>query len=174
MGERSSKRSSGKESTWLFWSTRPFRWRPRDVAPSRLFVAKALVRRMVRALPGNRVGLVQAEGTGVVLAPLTLDGGVLDLLLDTVEPGSLPTPGTELAPGLETALRLFGEESEKHRVLVVLSDGEDHGGGVNERIALLKRERSHRPRPRRSGRPRVPACRFPARRASSATPRAIW
>jgi len=110
----------------------------RDVAPSRLFVAKALVRRMVRDLPGNRVGLVQAEGTGVVLAPLTLDGGVLDLLLDTIEPGSLPTPGTELAPGLETALRLFGEESEKHRVLVVLSDGEDHGGGVQERIALLK------------------------------------
>ncbi|HYN20709.1 MAG TPA: VWA domain-containing protein [Thermoanaerobaculia bacterium] len=110
----------------------------RDVAPSRLFVAKALVRRMARALPGNRVGLVQTEGTGVVLSPLTLDGGVLDLLLDTIEPGSLPTPGTELAPGLETALRLFGEESEKHRVLVVLSDGEDHGGGVQERIALLK------------------------------------
>jgi Ca-activated chloride channel family protein len=109
-----------------------------DVPPSRLFVAKALVRRMVRALPGNRVGLVQTEGTGVVLAPLTLDGGILDLLLDTVEPGSLPTPGTELAPGLETALRLFGEESDKHRVLVVLSDGEDHGGEVEERIARLK------------------------------------
>lgn len=110
----------------------------RDVQPSRLFVAKALIRRMVRELPGNRVGLVQTEGTGVVLAPLTLDGGVLDLLLDTVEPGSLPTPGTELAPGLETALRLFGEGGEKHRVLVVVSDGEDHGGGVEDRIARLK------------------------------------
>lgn len=110
----------------------------RDVQPSRLFVAKALIRRMVRELPGNRVGLVQTEGTGVVLAPLTLDGGVLDLLLDTVEPGSLPTPGTELAPGLETALRLFGEGEEKHRVLVVVSDGEDHGGGVEDRIARLK------------------------------------
>jgi Ca-activated chloride channel family protein len=110
----------------------------RDVSPSRLFVAKALVRRMVRAMPGNRVGLVQSEGTGVVLAPLTLDGGVLDLLLDTVEPASLPTPGTELAPGLETALRLFGEGSDKHRVLVVLSDGEDHGGGVEERVAQLE------------------------------------
>lgn len=109
-----------------------------DVQPSRLFVAKALIRRMVRELPGNRVGLVQTEGTGVVLAPLTLDGGVLDLLLDTVEPGSLPTPGTELAPGLETALRLFGEGGEKHRVLVVVSDGEDHGGGVEDRIARLE------------------------------------
>jgi Ca-activated chloride channel family protein len=110
----------------------------RDVAPSRLFVAKALVRKMARAMPGNRMGLVQAEGTGVILAPLTLDGGVLDLLLDTIEPASLPTPGTELAPGVETALRLFGQESEKHRALVILSDGEDHGGGLDERIARLK------------------------------------
>lgn len=109
-----------------------------DVQPSRLFVAKSLVRRMIRELPGNRVGLVQAEGTGVILAPLTLDGGVLDLLLDTVEPGSLETPGTALAPGLETALRLFGEGGEKHRALVVLSDGEDHGGGVRDRIARLE------------------------------------
>lgn len=109
-----------------------------DVSPSRLFVAKALVRRLVRAMPGNRIGLVQTEGTGVPLAPLTLDGAVIDLLLDTLEPGSLPTPGTELAPGLDVALRLFGEEGEKHRVLVVLSDGEDHGGGMQAQLARLK------------------------------------
>jgi len=109
-----------------------------DVAPSRLYVAKALVRRMTHAMPANRVGLVQTEGTGVVLAPLTLDGAVVDLLLDTVEPGSLPTPGTELAPGLDAALRLFGEGSEKHRVLVLLSDGEDHGGGIEQEIAQLR------------------------------------
>jgi len=111
-----------------------------DVPPSRLYVAKSLVRRMARVMPGNRVGLVQAEGTGVTLAPLTLDGGVIDLLLDTIEPGSLPSPGTELAPGLDTAVRLFGEGSEKHRALVILSDGEDHGGGLEEKIARLREE----------------------------------
>lgn len=111
-----------------------------DVPPSRLYVAKALVRRMTRAMPGNRIALVQTEGTGVVLAPLTLDGAVIDLLLDTVEPGSLPTPGTELAPGLEAALKLFGEGSEKHRVLVLLSDGEDHGGGIEQQVARLREE----------------------------------
>jgi Ca-activated chloride channel family protein len=109
-----------------------------DAPPSRLFVAKSLVRRMTRAMPGNRVGLVQAEGDSVALAPLTLDGGVIDLLLDAIDPGSLPTPGTELAPGIETALKLFGEGSEKHRVLVVLSDGEDFGGGLDGEIAKLK------------------------------------
>jgi Ca-activated chloride channel family protein len=106
--------------------------------PSRLFVAKSLVRRMARDMPGNRVGLVQTEGDSLVLAPLTLDGAVIDLLLDAVDPGSLPTPGTELAPGIETALRLFGEGREKHRVLVIVSDGEDFGGGLDSEISRLK------------------------------------
>ncbi|HLX09246.1 MAG TPA: VWA domain-containing protein [Thermoanaerobaculia bacterium] len=109
-----------------------------DVLPSRLFAAKAMVRRMSQAMPGNRVALVQTEGEGLMLAPLTLDGAVLDLLLDTVEPGSLPRPGTELAAGLDAALRLFGPQTEKHRALVLLSDGEDHGGGLDAATARLK------------------------------------
>src|SRR4029077_5282834 len=52
----------------------------RDVVPSRLAAAKVLIRRLSEAMPGNRMGLVQAEGTGVVLAPLTVDGAVIDLL----------------------------------------------------------------------------------------------
>jgi Ca-activated chloride channel family protein len=111
-----------------------------DVAPSRLFVARSLVRRMVEAMPGNRVALVQTEGQAMMLTPLTLDGAVLDLLLDTVEPASLPRPGTELASGLDTALRLFGHESHKHRALVLLSDGEDFGGGLDAAAARLKEE----------------------------------
>ncbi len=109
-----------------------------DAPPSRLFVAKSLVRRMARDMPGNRIGLVQTEGDSLVLAPLTLDGGVIDLLLDAVDPGSLPTPGTELAPGIETALRLFNPGSEKHRVLVMVSDGEDWGGGLDSELSKLK------------------------------------
>jgi Ca-activated chloride channel family protein len=111
-----------------------------DVQPSRLYVAKALVRRMAESMPGDRVALVQDEGEGLVLTPLTLDGAVIDLLLDTVEPGSLPEPGTQLAPGLETALRLFGQGSEKHRVIVLLSDGEDWGGGIERAAGRLHDE----------------------------------
>ncbi len=106
----------------------------RDVSPSRLFVGQTLIRRLVQELPGNRVALVQAEGEGVVMVPLTADVAIVDLLLDAVAPGSLPTPGTELEPALERALELFPEDGDKHRVLVLVSDGEDHGSGV-DRIA---------------------------------------
>lgn len=109
-----------------------------DVPPSRLWLAQSLVRRITQALPGNRVALVQAEGVGVVMAPLTVDAAVIDLLLDAIEPGSLPLPGTQLAPALARAAALFPEGGEKHRALVVLSDGEDHGEGLDRAISDLR------------------------------------
>lgn len=112
----------------------------RDVLPSRLWVGQTLIRRLVQKLPGNRVALVQAEGDGVVMVPLTSDGAVIDLLLDAVLPGSLPTPGTELSPALEDALELFPDEGDKHRVMLLISDGEDHGSGL-DRIAGQLKER---------------------------------
>jgi Ca-activated chloride channel homolog len=101
-----------------------------DVLPSRLFAAKTLIRRLAENLPGNRVALVEAEGEGLVLAPLTTDAAVLDLLLDTVGPGSLPVPGTLLAPALREAMRLFPEGGKKHRAIVLFSDGEDQGSAL--------------------------------------------
>jgi Ca-activated chloride channel family protein len=81
---------------------------------------------MAQALPGNRVALVQAEGVGVVMAPLTVDVAVLDLLLDAVEPGSLPLPGTQFTPAISRAIDLFPAGHDKQRVILLLSDGEDH------------------------------------------------
>lgn len=109
-----------------------------DVPPSRLWLAQSLVRRIAQQLPGNRIALIQAEGSGVVMAPLTVDVAVLDLLLDAVEPGSLPLPGTQLAPAVERALTLFPEGGDKHRVVVLLSDGEDHGEGLSAAIEALR------------------------------------
>lgn len=109
-----------------------------DVAPYRLFVAQSLIRRLVEDLPGNRVALVQAEGDGIVMVPLTGDTAVVDLLLDAVLPGSAPMPGTELAPSLERAAELFPEEGSKHQVMVVLSDGEDHGSSMDQARKLLR------------------------------------
>lgn len=110
----------------------------RDVAPDRLWVAQSLIRRLLAEMPGNRVALVQAEGAGEVLVPLTADSAVIELLLDAVLPGSLPTPGTELAPALERALELYPDEGSKHHVMILLSDGEDHGSEMKRAIAKIR------------------------------------
>jgi Ca-activated chloride channel family protein len=109
-----------------------------DVTPSRLWLAQSLVRRMAARMPGNRVALVQAEGVGVVMSPLTVDVAVLDLLLDAVEPGTLPVPGSQIGPAIERAVSLFPAGAEKQRVLVVLSDGEFFGEDLGAAIEKLE------------------------------------
>ena len=110
----------------------------RDVAPDRFWVAQTLVRRLVRELPGHRVALVRTEGDAEVMAPLTGDGAVIGLLLDALHPDSLPVPGTRLAPALDRALELFPAEGSKHQVVVLVSDGEDHGQGLDAAAAALR------------------------------------
>ncbi|MEM7351151.1 MAG: VWA domain-containing protein [Acidobacteriota bacterium] len=109
-----------------------------DLAPSRLWVAQTLIRRLVEALPGHRVALVQAEGDSVVMMPLTSDAGAIELLLDAVQPGSLPVPGTDLETALQRGSDLFPGDSEKHRAMIVLSDGEDHGAGLGSLSGRLR------------------------------------
>lgn len=109
----------------------------RDVHPDRLFVATSLLRRMAAELPGSRVALVQAEGEGLVLTPLTVDAAVLDLLLDPLTPSSLPVPGTRLRSALQQAQKLFPPGEQRGRAIVILSDGEDHGGGLEEIASKL-------------------------------------
>ncbi len=111
----------------------------RDLSPNRLWVAQTLIRRLVRELAGSRLALVQAEGAGVVMVPLTTDGGVIELVLDAVQPGSLPVPGTELAPALHEAVALFPADGDRHRVVVLVSDGEDHGAGLDRAAGELRR-----------------------------------
>ncbi|HET9766736.1 MAG TPA: VWA domain-containing protein [Thermoanaerobaculia bacterium] len=109
-----------------------------DVHPNRLTAAKLLARDLVAGLAGHRLGLVQSEGEGEVLAPLTLDRAVVDLFLDSLTPASLPTPGTRLSHGLGRALLLFPTEPGTRRVVVLISDGEDHGEDWDAAVKLIK------------------------------------
>lgn len=109
-----------------------------DARPTRLAVAQGLVRTMVDRLPGHRYALLRAEGTGEVLIPLTTDAAALDLVVTSLDPGSSTTPGTSLANALIGAVELFSETGEAHRVAVVISDGEDHVGGLPAALRRLQ------------------------------------
>jgi Ca-activated chloride channel family protein len=111
----------------------------KDVRPDRLTVAKLLTRQLVAGLAGHRLALVQTEGDGEVLAPLTLDRSVVDLFVDALAPATLPTPGTELSHGLGKAMLLFPPQQGIQRVVVVISDGEDWSDDWDRAIPIVKK-----------------------------------
>ncbi|MFN8639629.1 MAG: VWA domain-containing protein [Dehalococcoidia bacterium] len=101
----------------------------RDVEPSRADVAVSGLRRLLRALPGDRVGLVTFAGTAFPRSPLTLDLDALSQLLAQAQgEAGLVDRGTDLALAIEGALEsLSVEDRAPTQVIVLVSDGEHVG-----------------------------------------------
>ncbi len=97
-----------------------------DLSPNRLSAARRTVERMARRLEGDRFALMTFAGTSHLLCPFTRDGEMFSRYLGDVRTGSLPVGGTNLASVFDASLRAFEEGGEGDRVLVVLTDGEEH------------------------------------------------
>lgn len=102
----------------------------RDIPPSRLSKAKHEVENFIDHLRGDRIGLIAFAGDAFVQCPLTLDYGAAKIFLDIMEPDLIPTPGTAVGKAIEKAIEAFDQKERKHKVLVLITDGEDHGGDV--------------------------------------------
>jgi Ca-activated chloride channel homolog len=109
-----------------------------DVAPTRFFLARQALASLVARLSGDRFGLVAFEGEAYPLVPLTLDADALGLFLDTLEPGVVPSPGSSLGAGLARGLDLFVDKERRNKVMVLVSDGEDLEGQVEDAAARAK------------------------------------
>jgi Ca-activated chloride channel family protein len=109
-----------------------------DVAPNRFFLARQALLQLMTRLEGDRFALVAFEGEAYPLAPLTLDADAVGLFLETVEPGIVPAPGTSLGVGLAKGLEAFVDKERRNKVLVLVSDGEDLEGEVDQAVAAAK------------------------------------
>jgi len=99
-----------------------------DIQPSRLTRARQEIGRLLDRLRGDRIGLVAFSGRSFVHCPLTLDYGAARVFLEEFDPGLVPEPGTAIADAIRTAAGAFVREEAKYKVLVVMTDGEDHEG----------------------------------------------
>lgn len=101
--------------------------RARDLRPDRLEKARREALALIDLLDGDRVGIVIFSGEAFVQCPLTLDYGAATMLLSTIEPGVIPRPGTALAEAIRQAARSMESAPDRSKVLVIMTDGEDHG-----------------------------------------------
>ena len=99
-----------------------------DVKPSRLEKAKFEISQIIRQLKGDRVGIIVFAGASHLYLPLTSDYEAAILFLDEIDTEMIPTQGTAISSALNTGLSAFSDESEKFKVLILITDGEDHEG----------------------------------------------
>jgi Ca-activated chloride channel family protein len=109
-----------------------------DVPPNRLYLARTALMNLVARLDGDRFALVAFEGDAYPLVPLTLDADAIGLFLDTLEPGAVPSPGSSLGAGLAKGLAAFVDEGRRNKAMVLVSDGEDLEGEVQDAVRRAK------------------------------------
>ena len=99
-----------------------------DVTPSRLSKAKFELNKLIKTLSGDRVSIIVFAGSSHLYLPLTTDYEAALLFLNEIETDMIPNQGTSLSSALNTALTAFTEELGKFKVVLLVSDGEDHEG----------------------------------------------
>ncbi|MFQ5351437.1 MAG: VWA domain-containing protein, partial [Thermoanaerobaculia bacterium] len=95
---------------------------------SRLERAKREIADLLRIVVGDRIGLVAFAGTAFLECPLTLDYGAAHLFLSSIDTDLIPVKGTALGAALRTSLEAFEGGSHSSRAIILITDGEDHGG----------------------------------------------
>ena len=108
-----------------------------DVAPNRLLRSKRIISEIINSLSSDRVGIVAYAAQAIPQVPLTTDFAAVKNFLQIIDTDMLSSQGTSIDSALNLSANFFDQNSETNRVLVLLSDGEDHDDIPESIISLI-------------------------------------
>ncbi|MBL7109233.1 MAG: VWA domain-containing protein, partial [Candidatus Marinimicrobia bacterium] len=111
-----------------------------DIKPSRIEKAKLELSRLINNLQGDRVGIIVFAGTSHLHCPLTSDYSAARLFLNMIDTDIVSAQGTDVSSAIELALKNIESEEEKFKVIILITDGEDHEGRAIELAKEAKKK----------------------------------
>ncbi|MCI5663388.1 MAG: VWA domain-containing protein [Mediterranea sp.] len=103
-----------------------------DVQPSRLEKAKRLVAQLVDKMQNDKVGMIVFAGDAFTQLPITSDYISAKMFLESIDPSLISKQGTAIAAAINLATKSFTPQEGVGRAVIVITDGENHEGGVEE------------------------------------------
>ena len=97
-----------------------------DIAPNRLEKSKQLVTQIINNLASDRVGIIAYAGKAFPQLPITTDYASAKMFLQNMNTDMLSSQGTAINEAIELSKTYFDDEEQTNRVLILISDGEDH------------------------------------------------
>jgi Ca-activated chloride channel family protein len=110
----------------------------RDVSPTRLERAKSAIRLIAESLKGDKIGLIIFAGDAFIQCPLTNDIGAFTMFLESVTPDSINVQGTDIGRMLAEAEKIYKKKNLSSKMLIVITDGEDHESKIDPEIEKFK------------------------------------
>jgi len=111
-----------------------------DVKPNRLNRSKLAVKDLIKKLKGDRIGLIAFAGKAFLQCPLTLDYSGFMISLDGLGVNTIPKGGTSVSSAIFEALKSYEGGLNKYKILIIITDGEDHKGKVINAAKQAKKE----------------------------------
>lgn len=111
-----------------------------DVAPSRLEQAKRFASQLVHQLRGERIGLILFAGNAYLQMPLTSDYAAAEVFIQSANPDLAGTQGTAIGEAIRKAQDGFTGDAKFHRVMIIITDGEDHDPDALEMAKQAQQE----------------------------------
>lgn len=108
-----------------------------DIQPTRLERIKFEMKNIVEAFNSDRIGMIMFSNEAFMQCPLTYDNNALNLFIQSLHTGLVPSTGTDFGPPLKMAFeKLKAEEGaesrQKSQIIILISDGEDFGEETDE------------------------------------------
>ncbi len=97
-----------------------------DISPSRLERAQRFAQNLVEELKGENIGVIAFACSAFTGVPITTDYAFAQLYLGEATPDYAAAQGTDIAAAINQADASYTKENQKHKALVIISDGEDH------------------------------------------------
>jgi Ca-activated chloride channel homolog len=110
-----------------------------DIAPNRLEKSKQIVSQIINNLGSDRIGIVAYAGSAFPVLPITTDYNSAKMFLQSMNTGMVSSQGTSLNEAIELATQYFEGSSNTSKLMIMISDGEDHSDGADEAATEAKK-----------------------------------
>ena len=109
-----------------------------DIVPDRLSRAKKIIEGILDNLEGDRVGFIPFSSSAYIQMPLTDDYKLARMFLEVIDTDMIGGGGTDIGAAISLADKSFKETSSSDKVVIVLSDGEEHESNSIQALESLK------------------------------------
>lgn len=99
-----------------------------DIKPNRIEKSKQLVREIINSLGSDRVGIIAYAGKAFPQLPITTDYAASKMFLQNMNTDMMSSQGTAIREAIQLSKTYFDDDEQNNKILVIISDGEDHEG----------------------------------------------
>lgn len=102
-----------------------------DIKPNRLTRARRAIKKLTERLVNDKIGIIAFAGEAYMQVPITIDYDATKLFINSMHPDIVSKQGTNIGAAIELAMRSFSPVTDKNKILIIITDGENHENKEN-------------------------------------------